>query len=259
MMESLVLADVVEPTYLDKNYLQKLSIQFKQDGYLTLRNFLSKDVFSLLNDETFKLHDLSTKRDFVMAGYETPRVLSVAGGKKILKNTIFIPSLYVHHQLQTVLSLLTQNKLYTVKHQEECIVANYLDGRGQTHGWHLDDPTYALIIVLDAPAAGSGGCVEYVSKWKELCAHLAIDPYKQVDLGLNFARRHDLIKSVHLEAGDCYILNAGENLHRVTPISDNSSRRRVINMAFDHRESFAFGNTADILYAEEEIEHAFAI
>lgn len=258
-MESLVLADVVEQTYLDKSHLQKLSAKFKQDGYLTLRNFLSKKVFDLLSEETFKLHELSAKRDFVMAGYETPRILSVAGGKMILRNTVFIPSLYVHHQLQMVLSSLVQNKIYTVKHQEECIVANYLDGRGQTHGWHLDDPTYALIIVLDAPDAGSGGCVEYVSKWKELCTHLAIDPYKQIELGLNFAKRHDLIKSVHLEVGDCYILNARENLHRVTPISDNSSRRRVINMAFDHREYFTFGNTADILYAEEEVEHAFAI
>lgn len=170
--------------------------------------------------------------------------------EKILKHTVFIPSLYVHHQLQTVLSQLTNNKIYTVKHQEECIVANYLDGRGQTHGWHLDDPSYALVIVLETPSAGCGGCVEYISKWKELCSHLSIDPYKQIDLGLSFAKQYGVIKRVHLEAGDCYILNAGENLHRVTPISDTSSRRRVINMAFDHRKTFIFGNTAEILYAE---------
>ena len=257
MMESLVLADVVSSTYLDNSYLQKLSKKFKQEGYLTLRGFLSKDVFSIVSEEALKLHELSAKRDFVMIGYETPRMLSVAGGKKILRNTVFIPSLYVHHQLRMVLSSLAQDKLYTVNHQEECIVANFLEGRGQTHGWHLDDPTYALIIVLDAPAAGSGGCVEYVSKWKGLCAHLAIDPFSQIELGLDFAKRHDLIRSVRLEVGDCYILNAGENLHRVTPISDNSSRR-AINMAFDHREHFTFGNTANTLYGEGG-EHAFAI
>lgn len=81
MMESLVLVDVVKPRYLDKNHLQKLSKQFKQDGFLILRDFLSKKIFTLLNEETFKLHDLSAKRDFVMPGYETPRTLSVAGGK----------------------------------------------------------------------------------------------------------------------------------------------------------------------------------
>lgn len=213
----------------------------------------------LLNDETHALHDISTKRDFMMTGYDTPRLLSVAGGQKILRNTVFIPTLYVHHQLKSVLSTITRKALFTVKHQQECIVANYLDGNGQTHGWHLDDPMYALIVILESPKVGRGGSVEYVPGWRKLCESLGIDPVRDLKIGLAHAQLHGLVKSAHLKSGDCYILNAGDNLHRVTPISDDSSRRRVINMAFDHRENFKFGNTADILYAEEEVEHVYAI
>ncbi|MFJ4064742.1 phytanoyl-CoA dioxygenase family protein [Pseudomonas sp. NPDC089996] len=259
MMESIVLADIVSRPYTDAGYIAALGEQFAEEGYVTLENFFSPKVVALINEETRALHEISNKRDFTMGGYETPRLLSVAGGQKILRNTVFIPTLYVHHQLKSVLSAITRTPLFTVKHQQECIVANNLDGQGHTHGWHLDDPMYALIAILEAPQAGRGGSVEYVAHWRALCAQLGLDPVHDTKAGLKHARLHGLVRSASLKSGDCYLLNAGENLHRVTPIADDSSRRRVINMAFDHRSDFVYGDTADILYAEEELTHVHAL
>lgn len=253
MLAPLVLTDVVQAAYLDGDHVQRLSQQFKQTGYVTLHSFLSERTFSLIDQEALKLRELGIRRNFVMPHYQTPRRLSVAGGRTVLEHAVAIPSLYVHHQLNAVLSQLTQSPLHTIKHPEECIVANYLDGPGQTHGWHLDDPTYALIVILHAPDEGCGGCVEYVPQWKQLCSELGIDPYTAIDQGLDVAKQQDLIKRVHLNAGDCYLLNASENLHRVTPIVDDASYRRIINMAFDHRPSFTFGDTADILYGGQAL------
>lgn len=258
-MESIVLADIVSRPYTDADFIKALADQFAVNGYVTLENFFTPKVISLINEETHALHKISSKRDFTMDGYETPRLLSVVGGQKVLGNSVFIPTLYVHHQLNSVLSAITRKSLSTVKHQQECIVANYLDGQGHTHGWHLDDPTYALIAVLESPPAGRGGSVEYIAHWRTLCEQLGIDPIRDTRIGLNHARSHGLIRSANLKSGDCYLLNAGENFHRVTPIADDSSRRRVINMAFDHRSDFIYGDTADILYAEEEVTHVHAL
>ena len=46
--------------------------------------------------------------------------------------------------------------VYPCNHLEELIVCIFLLSPGSTHGWHLDDPPYALILVLE-PGVGLGG------------------------------------------------------------------------------------------------------
>jgi hypothetical protein len=58
-----------------------------------------------------------------------------------------------------------------------------------------------------------------------------------------------LVRRVDLDSGDAYVLNAGECLHRVVPITTPNMHRCAVNLAFDDRLQPIFGSTAKLLYS----------
>jgi hypothetical protein len=237
-IENIVLSKVTSPAYSVFETLNNLHEDFLATGCVVLEQFLTPSIMQCLDDELALLYKTRSVKHFMMPGYNTPRFLSVSGGSKILSESSVISSLYIHYELNSVLSRIIGSDIFTIQHREECIVANYLDEPGATHGWHLDDPMYALIIVLE--------------DWRRFCHDLDIDPIRDVARGVSQAEDSGLIFRFRPGVGDCYVLRAGETLHRVSPLLDPGSKRKVINMAFDSRHDIRFGATADMLYAEDQ-------
>ncbi|MCM2543924.1 HalD/BesD family halogenase [Burkholderia glumae] len=246
----LLFRQIISDDYTNAVVTQHLREEFEATGYVKLPNFFTEATRNLISRQLRSVETISLRRNFVMPGYETPRRLSVAGGGRILEECFPLAMVYANYSLWSVLSAITGKPLYPVAHPEEFIVANFLLSEDDTHGWHLDDPQFALIMISSAPPQGEGGLLEFVPGWREFCARHGLDPVSDVEQAIHCANASGVVRQIHHAAGECYLLNAAENLHRVTPIVGRDTRS-ALNMAFDDRQSRHFGDTATLLYGEE--------
>lgn len=243
------LAGVIARPYQDEPQLQRqLRARFRETGYVKLPGLLGPDTFRAVCAEVARLHASRARKDFVMPGFDTDRRMSVLSGKDVVARSAVIANLYACQELREWIAGVTATPVHPVPHEEEFLVLNFLDGPRDTHGWHLDDPRYALIVVVESPAPHRGGCLEYVPDWKRRAREQGFDPCHDLERGVQACRRQGWLRSDTLKPGDCYLLDAGEVLHRVSPLSADG-RRKALNLAFDDRRFRVYGDTARRLYA----------
>lgn len=237
---------------------EDLREQFLRAGYVRMPKFLSESALKFLSYELRRLELDASRRVFEMPGYRSPRSLSVVGGRTIKEKSPFLYRLYNHSALRDCVSRIAGRTIYSCQHPEEFMVANFLQCSGDTHGWHLDDPAYALVVFVDAPKEGEGGEVEMVPNWVSLCERHGRSPDDDISDLLEWARKNNLIERRHHEVGDAYLLRADVNLHRVMPLLAKGARRCVINLAFQAMADTAYANTADLLYGEAQDQNRAA-
>lgn len=234
--------------YRNQDVILKLREQLQLDQFVKLPDFFLPLVKNIIRENLQYLHGLRVRKDFIMPGFNTERRMSVVGGSKVINLSLPLIALYGNLDLRDILSRIIDNHIYTVRHAEEFMVVNFLDGEADTHGWHIDDPEYALIVITEAPPPNSGGELELIPNWHKFCAANELSSVTQTDQAVQLAFKKNIVKSSQLSAGDCYLLNAGQAFHRVTPIIGNGCRK-ALNMAFDSRRFRSYGKTAHLLYA----------
>ncbi|MFD6187495.1 hypothetical protein [Streptomyces goshikiensis] len=112
-----------------------------------------------------------------------------------------IADLYRQPDLLRLVCALTGEPVTQVNEVTERHVLNILHRPGDTHGEHLDDYPYAVVLFLQAPQDPSdGGLLEYAP-------HTTALPLPG---GTRLERRHQ-------RAGDAYLLRADTTAHRVSP------------------------------------------
>ena len=228
--------------------LQQLRTSFQDNGYVKLQEFLTPDAFRSVSSEVTRLHSARVRKDFVMPDFNTDRKMSVLSGKDVVRQSEIIANIYACQELRDCIKSLIGVDIHSVLHDDEFLVVNFLDGERDTHGWHLDDPRYALIIVVESPAPHIGGCIEYIPDWKQLALEVGFEPHQNVERGVEICKLKGKLRSDILRSSDCYVLDAGEVLHRVSPMSAEGSRK-ALNLAFDDRRYRVYGETATRLYA----------
>lgn len=240
--------DLITPKIFDPTLLMDMREQFARIGYVRFPGFLSAKALDLFKEEMEEIEQIAIRRNFEMPGYATPRSLSVLGGNLIRSQSPMLYSIYHHHVLRSCIENIVARPIYTCTHPEEFMVANFLHNSGDTHGWHLDDPSYALIIFAEVPGEGGGGEVEFIANWKDLCRRKGREPDKDVLDLINWADENGLVDRHSHNAGDAYLLRADLNLHRVTPLKYQGARRAVVNLAYQSSPETVYGVTADLLY-----------
>lgn len=233
--------------YRDPGNIDALAADFGSRGYVKLPGFFTSAAFAFIQGEVARIQAASTRREFTMPGYNTPRRLSVIGGDRIVDESLPLALLYCNSELRAALGRITGDQVFFVRHQAEFMVANYLESVHDTHGWHLDDPQFALVVILESPRRDEGGNVEFIRNWREFCTDQRLDAETDIEAGVALASAQGRVEVEHHVAGDCYLLDAGACLHRVTPIASDA-RRSVLNLAYDGGLEREYGRTADILY-----------
>lgn len=134
-----------------------------------------------------------------------------------------IPALYSVPALREVLATVTGEEVLECPYEPEQFVITALDEPGDTHGWHWDDYSFALVWVIDCPPVEYGGFVQWVphTEWDKN------DPR----LHRWFVSRP--IYSIELVPGDLYLMRTDTTLHRVYPIT--GGRRVIVNMGYASR------------------------
>lgn len=134
-----------------------------------------------------------------------------------------IPAVYSVPTLREVLATIAGEEVLECPYEPEQFVITALDQPGDTHGWHWDDYSFALVWVVDCPPVAYGGFVQCVShtEWDKN------DPR----LHRWFVTRP--IHSIELVPGDLYLMRTDTTLHRVYPIT--AGRRLIVNMGYASR------------------------
>lgn len=231
----------------DERRLAELRGRFRRDSYVRLPGLLGGGAFEFVKSEVDRLESLALDRCFEMDGYKTPRVMKALGGKAIMCESP-LAYIYLHYAIRQLVEGIVGTKIYTCQHPNEYMVVNYLLSPGSTHGWHLDDPAYALVIFVESPPPGAGGHLEYVKDWPRICRDRGLPPAGEVNGMVGQLREQNLVNTESHAAGDAYLLRADECLHRVTEITAPGARRVVINIAFEDTPEPLYGLTANLLY-----------
>lgn len=230
------------------------SSRFARDGYVRLPRLFGTAQFNTLQSEIARLRKYANNKNFTMPGFETLRRMSTLGGKKIRKQSTILTNLYENRELRSVVSKICGREIFTCNDENEWQVVNWLEGPGETHGWHLDDPPLALVIFIKSPHAAEGGILEFINEWRQLCAELGHDPERDVTRLVEHCFAAHLMNSKAHSTGDAYLLRADKCLHRVTPLAALRARRTVLNLAFEFEPDVRrIGETAALLYENSEI------
>src|SRR5258708_7462033 len=90
--------------YQDREVCDALHLAFERHGYVKLPNLLTESTVAILRNEVLNLSAVALAREFVMSGFETPRVMTTVGGKQITQHSTLLRRFYDDSKLREILS-----------------------------------------------------------------------------------------------------------------------------------------------------------
>jgi hypothetical protein len=98
---------------------------------------------------------------FAETGHTARRMRNVRR-REIHQHRRVIPALYGQAVLRHALEPIVGEEVLPCPYEPEQYVITELTAQGDTHGWHWDDYSFALVWVLESPPAEDGGFVQFV-------------------------------------------------------------------------------------------------
>ena len=212
------------------DHLDAIQKEFKVNGYVVIKAFYNSEMLDELvkiwkNLEPFACH----KNVEIEYMFKSQRVMQTISGRQIDKATTTIKEFYCSTELMSLLSYITQDKVFALKDSIERYVINCLSNVGDVHGLHIDSFPYACSHVVYAPEIDCGGVLEIY------------DGFSGIFTGK--------INKVALEVGDIVIFKSSELPHLVSPLIQET-KRIVINMAYANIKTFELPSySRELLYS----------
>lgn len=204
--------------------IQDLQREFFANGLVRLPKLLIPDDQDKVRNEAIALLERDgRRRDFDMAQTEnTPRHMRNVGGVEIIRDCPLFCNLYDDPVLRNFISGIIGEPALTCPYEMERMIITSLQKQGDTHGWHWDDYSIALVWILQAPSIDCGGLVQCIphTRWNRaepnILKHMVTSP----------------IHSHYFNSGEAYLMQTRETLHRVYPIVKEGHERIILNFAF---------------------------
>lgn len=197
---------------------------------MTLTDALQREARALLREH-------AERRELrVDSTGSTPRRYRSVGRDAVAQYGQVTPGVFRADALVATLSLIAGEPVFRVPYPPEEFIINNQCGPGDTHGWHWDDYSYALIHVVEAPNSLVGGRVEFVANvpWdksnSEMCIRQALESR--------------VVNSLHVQSGESYFMKTNTTLHRISPLLGDSNRIAVI---------YSFASAEDLM--DTSIDH----
>jgi hypothetical protein len=225
---------------------REFQVQFATEGIVRLPKFLNDAVHQRLLAEVSSVVPILSYRNFVMPGWQTPRHMRTMGGRRIREFLPFLNSLYHEPSIIDFIRMVTCTDVFKCQNELEFAVINYQSGPAQTHGWHLDDAPYALIIILRAPESDSGN-VELGPRLEQSEG----SRYLGFTEKISEAAQAGNIKTFRPKGGDAYLLHASAIPHRVTECALENDDRLVITFAYCDSLEQTDGPSPELLYGDD--------
>ncbi|MFF7181297.1 hypothetical protein [Streptomyces sp. NPDC008121] len=201
--------------------------QFASEHIVPLRQLCPPELFAPIKDEACSIMDrYGVNHDLVFEITDnTPRSMTTVGQPVIKDEGPLIDAFYFSSELLGFVSDIVGEQVHSCPYAGEHYVISRLGRSGDTHGWHWDDYTYGIILVLEAPHYTEGGFVQAVP-------HTSWDKENPDVYGALISSQ---VRSYALEAGDAYVVKTNTTMHRVHPIR-GEGRRTIVNMTLASSE-----------------------
>jgi hypothetical protein len=203
-------------------YIHELATKFREQHIVVIDDLLPPSVVEGMRKEARALLETKSQRREVTIkeSGNTPRAYSSIGRDELLCSSSFVPEIFHNEALRECLSQIADEPLAKVPYEPEEFILNSQSAPGDTHGWHWDDYAYAFVLVLEAPDPLLGGRVEYIPRleWKR----------DDTEAYLRQVLTSKPVRSIHVDAGQCYFAKSNTTLHRVAPLTGATTRTVVV-------------------------------
>ncbi|MDA0642170.1 HalD/BesD family halogenase [Nonomuraea ferruginea] len=202
----------------------------------SVKQAVADDVLSLIEESGVR-RDLRFKET---GG--TPRRMRNVTRSEIAEHSALIPAVYRSEALVGLLAEIVGEPVLACPYEPEQYVITRLEHSGDTHGWHWDDYSFALVWLVQCPPPEHGGFVQCVAGTR----------WDKSDPAIHRALLDNPIWSFEVGAGDLYVMRTNTTLHRVYPIT--AGVRTIVNMGYASKpdlETVMSHETMDALWAEQ--------
>jgi len=233
--------------------MNRLISEFKNKGIVDITQFISPLHLNLLNNDTLLAFNSYAKRkDFLSKyGNGTPRNMNTVNKDNIDNSSQFIKNFYHNARIQQrslsslssksrkstisksknllkVLTTIAQDEVKLIDYDPEKYVINSLNRKGDTHGWHRDNYSYAVIYVCRTPNVEYGGQLETIPDCDSK--------------GLQEVLSTRKINTKILKKNSLYFMESINTFHRVSPLKDHSFRLTLVFSYASNRDLIGDGN-----------------
>lgn len=136
-------------------------------------------------------------------------------------------------------AVLQEQQLYPYADRLSSINLHYAH-RGQELGWHFDNSSFAITLLIQKPRAG--GQFEYVENLRD--ADRGEMNYAGVSQVLDGERA---VKTLAIEEGDLVLFRGRNAMHRVTPTEGDTTRMLVV-LAYNAQPDIALSESARMTF-----------
>jgi len=239
-------------TYLhdrfSKDRIFALRNQFAKNGFIKIRDIVNDSLRERVTQDVLCLIERQLeRRDLHLATTDnTPRYMSVVRSEFIAENSNIIVELANSPPLLNTLSLIADTQVIASVSKDEEYLITKQERKGDTHGWHWGDYSFALIWIIETPPIAKGGMLQCVP-------HTSWDKSNP--------RIHEIlcnnqINTYGFESGDIYFLRTDSTLHRTIPLNVDATRI-ILNMTWadeKHIDKNLHGN--DRWWEDQHVEAA---
>lgn len=203
--------------------IAKAARDFERNGMIRVSSLIPPTWRDGLRAEVLSLLDRhAERRDLFLAttGY-SPRAMFVVHSEVVAANGVLIPRIYRSKALLETLAGIAGEPLHPCPQHDEEFLITRLERKGDTHGWHWGDFSFALIWIIEAPPISAGGLLQCVphTRWDKknprIFEHLTENP----------------ICSHYFQSGEAYLMRTDRTLHRVMPLVQDATRI-ILNMTW---------------------------
>lgn len=204
-------------------HIEELQRSLRENDLVVFEQLLPEELRIKLHEEAFSmLNDHGVRRELhIKQTGNTPRYFSSTGRQAIAEHGKYIPAFFNSAEIKRFLTRINDGaSLLPVPYEPEEYIINRQESIGDTHGWHWDDYTFALIWIVEAPKIGEGALVEYVPKteWDredmEYCVQKVLNTHE--------------VRQMYIPEGHCYLMRASSTLHRISPLTGPSKRTVIV-------------------------------
>ena len=239
----------------DNSFIKSCRTSIDENGVLTLPNFLNAKVIKYLVDEASAAQHLAFFSNSTHNVYLTPKdpryaddhvfnrqVVSSKGCITDDQVTVNSPLkvLYNSEVFRNFLaSVLNEEKLYEYADPMSSINVHYASS-GEELGWHFDNSSFAITLLLQAPEAG--GSFEYIKDFRD--SDVGEMNFEGVGSLLDGSIKPDVLK---VEPGTLVLFRGKNSIHRVTPTIGRRTRMLVV-LAYNTKPGVSLSKSAQMTF-----------
>lgn len=217
--------DAIVKSHLESHsadYIENLKEEFSKNHVVVIDSLLPGPLKAALSAEAkYLMAEEGKRRDLIMKiSGNTPRHYFSVGRDRINENGKLIPAFFHSQVIRDFLTKVYGDVVYKVPYEPEEFIINRQQATGDTHGWHWDDYTFALIWMVEAPAEGCGALVEYVphTEWDKTDFENCVNKVLEVST----------VQRKYIPQDTCYFMKANTTLHQISPLTSETRRTVII-------------------------------